>query len=95
MIRLKRVYEPASRSDGQRLLVELLRPRRLRKADAHVDEWLEDVAPRHELRRWFGREPSRFSELRERYRRELRSESVGGLSAGRSPRWRFTVRAVR
>lgn len=74
MIQIKRAYEPASRTDGHRVLVERLWPRGLAKADAHIEEWLKDVAPSHELRRWFGHEPSRFSEFRERYRAELRAE---------------------
>lgn len=73
-IHLKRAYEAPSGSDGQRVLVERLWPRGLRKADAHIDDWLKDVAPSHELRRWFGHEPSRFAEFRERYLRELRAE---------------------
>jgi uncharacterized protein YeaO (DUF488 family) len=76
MIQLKRAYEPASRSDGYRVLVERLWPRGLRKADAHLDEWLKDAAPSHELRRWFGHDPSRFIEFCERYKRELRSEAA-------------------
>ena len=71
MLRLKRAYEAPSRRDGHRVLVERLWPRGLRKADAHIDEWLKDVAPSDELRRWFGHEPTRFSEFRDRYRREL------------------------
>lgn len=74
MIHLKRAYEPAAAADGYRVLVERLWPRGLRKVNAHIDEWLKDVAPSHALRRWFGHEPSRFSEFRERYRRELRTE---------------------
>lgn len=74
MLHLKRAYEPAASGDGHRVLVERLWPRGLRKADAHIDEWLKDVAPSHELRRWFGHDPSRFSEFRERYKKELRSE---------------------
>jgi uncharacterized protein YeaO (DUF488 family) len=73
VIRLKRAYEPASRGDGHRVLVERLWPRGLRKADAHIDEWLKDVAPSNQLRRWFGHDPERFDEFRERYERELRS----------------------
>ena len=76
MIRLKRAYEPAAASDGYRVLVDRLWPRGLRKADAHLDEWRKDVAPSDELRRWFGHEPSRFREFRERYQRELRSETA-------------------
>ena len=74
MIQIKRAYEPPSRADGHRVLVERLWPRGLAKADAHIEEWLKDVAPSHELRRWFGHDPSRFPEFRERYRRELRTE---------------------
>lgn len=74
MIHLKRAYDPAARSDGYRVLVERLWPRGLRKADAHLNEWLKDVAPSHELRRWFGHDPSRFSEFRERYKQELHAE---------------------
>jgi len=73
VIRIKRAYEPASGGDGHRVLVERLWPRGLRKADAHIDEWRKDVAPSHELRRWFGHDPERFDEFRERYERELRS----------------------
>ncbi|HEU4726544.1 MAG TPA: DUF488 family protein [Kofleriaceae bacterium] len=76
MIRLKRAYEPPARSDGHRVLVDRLWPRGLRKADARIDEWLKDVAPSHELRRWFGHEPGRFPEFRERYLRELRSDAA-------------------
>lgn len=76
MIQLKRAYEPAARGDGYRVLVERLWPRGLRKADAHLDDWRKEVAPSHELRRWFGHDPSRFAEFRERYKRELRSETA-------------------
>jgi uncharacterized protein YeaO (DUF488 family) len=76
MIQLKRAYEPAVPGDGYRVLVDRLWPRGLRKADAQLDEWLKDVAPSPELRRWFGHEPSRFREFRERYKRELRSEAA-------------------
>jgi len=45
MIKLKRAYEPASRGDGYRVLVERLWPRGIRKQDLAIDEWLKDVAP--------------------------------------------------
>lgn len=76
MIQLKRAYEPANATDGYRVLVDRLWPRGLHKADAHIDEWVKDVAPSSELRRWFGHDPSRFREFRERYKRELRSEEA-------------------
>jgi uncharacterized protein YeaO (DUF488 family) len=64
------------------------------KADAHIDEGLKDVAPSHELRRWFGREPSRFPGFCERYKRELRAEpartALSGL-ANRAARGTVTL----
>lgn len=38
-IHLKRIYEPATKSDGYRILVDRLWPRGLKKEDAHVDKW--------------------------------------------------------
>lgn len=36
-----------------------------------MDEWLKDVAPSTDLRRWYGHDPARFEEFAERYRGEL------------------------
>lgn len=70
---VKRVYAPASPSDGRRVLVERLWPRGLRKAEAGIDLWLKEVAPSHELRRWFHAAPAaRWPTFQNRYREELR-----------------------
>lgn len=66
-----RVYEETSPEHGKRILVDRVWPRGMRKEDAHLDEWLRDVAPSTELRRWYGHEPSRFAEFRRRYLSEL------------------------
>jgi uncharacterized protein YeaO (DUF488 family) len=58
-ILLKRVYEKSSPEDGKRILVERLWPRGLRKEEAKIDEWLRDLAPSSELRKWFGHDPSK------------------------------------
>jgi uncharacterized protein YeaO (DUF488 family) len=70
-IRLKRAYLPPSPEDGVRVLVDRLWPRGLRKSEAAIDRWLKDLAPSTELRRWFGHDPSRWSEFRRRYEVEL------------------------
>jgi len=79
----RRVYEETSPQDGKRVLVDRVWPRGVRKEDAHLDEWLRDVAPSSELRRWYGHEPSRFAEFRRRYLAELRDaghrEAAGHL----------------
>ncbi|MFD1659221.1 DUF488 domain-containing protein [Streptomyces caeni] len=68
----RRVYEDTSPQDGTRVLVDRVWPRGMRKEDARLDEWLRDVAPSTELRRWYGHEPDRFAEFRRRYLAELR-----------------------
>jgi uncharacterized protein YeaO (DUF488 family) len=74
MIRLKRVYEPPSRTDGARILVDRLWPRGLTKERAAVTLWLKDVAPSTELRKWFGHSPARWKRFQARYRKELREK---------------------
>jgi len=70
-IRMKRAYEPASPSDGYRVLIDRLWPRGVSKKKAKLDEWDKELPPSTELREWFGHEPSRFPEFRRRYIREL------------------------
>jgi uncharacterized protein YeaO (DUF488 family) len=65
-----RIYDPDD-EPGYRVLVDRLWPRGIAKGDAALDEWLKDVAPSTDLRRWYGHEPSRFAEFRKRYRDEL------------------------
>lgn len=70
-VRLKRAYAPAQADDGTRVLIDRLWPRGVRKADAAIDLWLKEIAPSTELRQWFGHEPERWTEFRERYAQEL------------------------
>jgi uncharacterized protein YeaO (DUF488 family) len=67
MIKLKRAYEKPSRGDGSRILVERLWPRGLTKERAVVDLWLKEVAPRPELRQWFGHDPAKWEQFQKRY----------------------------
>ncbi len=67
----KRVYEEPEPGDGVRVLVDRLWPRGLSKERAQVDVWLKDVAPRRDLRVWFGHDPAKFAEFRRRYEAEL------------------------
>jgi uncharacterized protein YeaO (DUF488 family) len=71
MIQTKRAYEPASKTDGTRILVERLWPRGIKKEALSLDNWLKDVAPSTELRQWFQHDPAKWQEFRKRYSREL------------------------
>jgi Inactive DUF488-N3 subclade len=44
-VKLKRAYEPAAPDDGNRILIDRLWPRGVKKADAAIDEWIKDIAP--------------------------------------------------
>jgi len=72
-IAVKRVYEPASASDGVRVLVDRLWPRGLTKEQAAVKHWLRDLAPSNELRQWFHANPEAWPQFRKRYMKELAS----------------------
>ena len=74
MVRLKRVYDPVSRTDGTRFLVERLWPRGLSKERLHLTAWLKEVGPSTELRQWFNHDPQKWSRFRTRYFRELDSQ---------------------
>ncbi len=71
MVKLKRVYEEPSPADGHRILVDRLWPRGLKKEEAHLEDWLKDLAPSNELRRWFSHDPQRWEEFHRRYLQEL------------------------
>jgi uncharacterized protein YeaO (DUF488 family) len=70
-VRLKRAYEPAAASDGERILIDRIWPRGLTREAAQLDEWARELAPSTELRRWFAHDPARFGEFRRRYIAEL------------------------
>jgi uncharacterized protein YeaO (DUF488 family) len=68
-VNVRRIYD--DRDNGCRVLVDRLWPRGMSKAEADVNEWLQDVAPSTSLRRWYGHDVSRFQEFARRYRAEL------------------------
>ena len=73
MIRIKRAYEPASATDGQRILVDRLWPRGMSKERAKIDRWAKELAPSTALRKWFGHDPAKWAEFQQRYKRELQA----------------------
>lgn len=71
-IKLKRVYEPAAKEDGFRILVDKLWPRGLAKEKAKVDLWLREVSPSDELRKAFHGGKMEWEEFRTNYLKELK-----------------------
>lgn len=70
MIRLKRAYDPIEKSDGVRILVDRLWPRRIKKENLQATFWMKDAAPSDVLRKWF-HGGGDWKEFRARYLKEL------------------------
>ena len=70
-IELKRAYNPPAPGDGRRVLVDRIWPRGVARDDLRIDAWLTELAPSSGLRKWFGHDPGKWQEFKERYAREL------------------------
>ncbi|TFB22940.1 DUF488 family protein [Filobacillus milosensis] len=71
-VKIKRIYEDASKNDGKRVLIDRVWPRGVSKEKAQLDEWLKEVAPSSELRKWFDHDPDKFNEFKKKYKKEIK-----------------------
>lgn len=71
-IRIKRIYEKPDNSDGTRILIDRIWPRGIKKEDARLNEWMKEIAPSTELRKWFNHKETRFEEFSRKYKEELK-----------------------
>jgi uncharacterized protein YeaO (DUF488 family) len=80
-IDVKRAYDPPANGDGHRVLVDRVWPRGIAKDDLQIDDWQKELAPSTDLRKWFGHDPKKWDQFKERYARELeqRSEALDEL----------------
>ena len=53
------------------MLVDGLWPRGVTKEKLRLAEWVREIAPSAQLRKWYGHQPERWEEFRKRYRKEL------------------------
>ncbi|MGB3708141.1 DUF488 domain-containing protein [Gordonia sp. (in: high G+C Gram-positive bacteria)] len=67
-ISIARVYDPPN---GNRVLVDRLWPRGIRKDDPRIGRWLKEVAPSSDLRKWYHANTDQYDLFAERYRDEL------------------------
>ena len=73
-ITTKRVYDPIDNNEGVRVLVDRLWPRGISRQALKADHWLREVAPSGQLRQWFGHDPDRWEEFKQRYFVELQAK---------------------
>lgn len=62
--------------DGYRVLTDRLWPRGIKKEDARLDEWIKEIAPSTELRKWFGHDPEKFEQFQVKYLAEIYSDEI-------------------
>ncbi|MDN3549586.1 DUF488 domain-containing protein [Mucilaginibacter aquaedulcis] len=73
---IKRIYEPAEKTDGTRILVDRLWPRGISKERAHIDQWLKEVAPSPQLRKQFHQNPQNWPWFEHEYIAELKQQEA-------------------
>lgn len=71
-LKLKRIYEDVSEDDGERILVDRVWPRGVSKEDAKLDEWLKNIGPSTDLRKWFNHDPDKYADFKKKYKEELK-----------------------
>lgn len=69
---LKRIYDK-DLPDGYRVLVDRLWPRGMSKQRASLDLWAKQIAPTAELRKWFGHDPAKYTEFKNKYLLEIQN----------------------
>lgn len=72
-IKLKRIYDDPSQNDGERILVDRIWPRGVSKEDAKLDEWLKEIGPSTDLRKWFNHDADKYTEFKKKYKEELKT----------------------
>ena len=78
---IKRIYDPADKADGLRILVDRLWPRGMTKERAQIDLWMKEVAPSTALRQSFHKKPQNWPGFEHDYIAELQQqESVKELA---------------
>ena len=71
-IKTERIYTKPVDLDGYRILVDRLWPRGISKVNAHLDQWLKEVGPTNDLRKWFNHDVDKYPEFKLRYINELK-----------------------
>ena len=70
-VKIKRIYDANSNSDGNRILVDRIWPRGISKGDAGLDDWWKEIAPSDELRNWFDHDSDKWAGFKKKYKKEL------------------------
>ncbi|MDN5791975.1 MAG: DUF488 family protein [Brevibacterium aurantiacum] len=73
-VQVRRAYDDPAQNDGTRILVDRIWPRGVSKDKAELDDWLKELAPSSDLRKWYSHDPDKFEEFSRRYSDELKDD---------------------
>ena len=71
MITLRRVYDPEKPGEKYKVLVDRLWPRGISKEKAGWNEWIKEISPSNELRKWYNHDPDKWEKFKQKYKNEL------------------------
>lgn len=74
MIRVRRIYDPEEPGEHFKVFVDRLWPRGISKDKAGWDEWMKEISPTNELRKWYNHDPEKWERFKLLYRIELKSK---------------------
>ena len=74
MFTIERIYTSHPEKGSYRILVDRIWPRGISKKNAALDEWMKEIAPSDELRKWFAHDPDKWDVFRKRYFSELQDK---------------------
>ena len=75
VIKIKRAYEKPDEKDGERVLVDRIWPRGIRKETIKISRWIKDIAPSNDLRKWFSHDALKWNEFKRKYFIELNEKN--------------------
>ena len=75
-LKLERIYTKPVDTDGYRLLVDRLWPRGISKVNAQLDDWVKEIGPSTELRKWFNHDSEKYPEFVKKYQAELDANPI-------------------
>ncbi len=76
-VKIERVpdYLKRDRLPGEKvILVDRLWPRGIKKETLDIDQWMKDIGPSHELRKWFAHDPVKWEAFQIRYKAEINDD---------------------
>lgn len=86
-VNIKRAYDKAEKSDGMRILVDRIWPRGVSKEDVDLDEWVNEVAPSEELRKWFDHDSDKYGDFKRKYKEEMKQNDEQKEALDKLKKW--------